>query len=139
MPIGGTEQNGPHMALGKHNVRVEVLSEKIAARARQRAGGAGDRLCAGGRRRAADGAYASFPARSPFAGRAFEKMLEYAARSFKLAGFRDIVFLGDHGGYQKDDQAVADRLDREWAATPVRVHAVTEYYRATRDRVRAGC
>ena len=23
IPIGGTEQNGPHMALGKHNVRVE--------------------------------------------------------------------------------------------------------------------
>ena len=30
VPIGGTEQNGPHMALGKHNRRVEVLSEKIA-------------------------------------------------------------------------------------------------------------
>ena len=22
VPIGGTEQNGPHMALGKHNVRA---------------------------------------------------------------------------------------------------------------------
>src|SRR6266576_1081436 len=30
VPIGGTEQNGPHMALGKHNVRVRALSEKIA-------------------------------------------------------------------------------------------------------------
>src|SRR5262249_53895909 len=30
VPIGGTEQNGPHMALGKHNRRVQVLSEKIA-------------------------------------------------------------------------------------------------------------
>ena len=30
VPIGGTEQNGPHMALGKHNVRVRYLSEKIA-------------------------------------------------------------------------------------------------------------
>src|SRR6202162_2410954 len=30
VPIGGTEQNGPHMVLGKHNVRVKVLSEKIA-------------------------------------------------------------------------------------------------------------
>ena len=35
---------------------------------------------------------------------AFEKMLESAARSFRLHGFRDIVFLGDHGGYQKDLQ-----------------------------------
>src|SRR5436853_7475732 len=30
VPIGGTEQNGPHMVLGKHNVRDKVLSEKIA-------------------------------------------------------------------------------------------------------------
>ena len=30
VPIGGTEQNGPQMALGKHNVRVKVLAGKIA-------------------------------------------------------------------------------------------------------------
>jgi len=30
LPTGGTEQNGPHMALGKHNVRVKALAEKIA-------------------------------------------------------------------------------------------------------------
>src|ERR1051325_844271 len=31
VPIGGTEQNGPHMAIGKHNVRVKLLAGKIAA------------------------------------------------------------------------------------------------------------
>ena len=30
VPLGGTEQNGPHMALGKHNVRVKALAEDIA-------------------------------------------------------------------------------------------------------------
>ena len=30
IPIGGTEQNGPHMALGKHNVRVGALASRIA-------------------------------------------------------------------------------------------------------------
>src|SRR5450432_4776834 len=30
VPIGGTEQNGPHMALGKHNARARALAEKIA-------------------------------------------------------------------------------------------------------------
>ena len=30
---------------------------------------------------------------------------------------------------KKNQTAVARRLDREWAATPVRVHAVVEYYR----------
>ena len=62
---------------------------------------------------------------------AFDKILEYAARSFKLAGFRDVVFLGDHGSYQKDEKAVADRLTKEWATQAVRVHGVEEYYRAS--------
>ena len=30
VPIGGTEQNGAHMVLGKHNVRVHVLAGRIA-------------------------------------------------------------------------------------------------------------
>ena len=39
------------------------------------------------------------------------------------------MFLGDHGDYQANAKAVAKRLNREWTATPVRVHAVEEYYR----------
>jgi creatinine amidohydrolase/Fe(II)-dependent formamide hydrolase-like protein len=61
---------------------------------------------------------------------AFETTLEAAARSFRRAGFRDIVLIGDHGGYQKSLARVAAKLDREWASSPVRVHAVEEYYRA---------
>src|SRR2546430_3185668 len=30
MPIGGTEQDGPHMALRKHNVRGKTLPQRIA-------------------------------------------------------------------------------------------------------------
>ena len=72
-----------------------------------------------------------FPGTITMPDEVFEKVLEYAARSFKLHGFRDIVFLGDHGGYQRDEKIVADKLNREWAATPVRVHALPEYYRVT--------
>src|SRR5262245_1419883 len=32
IPTGGTEQNGPHMAIGKHNVRIAANSENIARR-----------------------------------------------------------------------------------------------------------
>jgi creatinine amidohydrolase/Fe(II)-dependent formamide hydrolase-like protein len=60
----------------------------------------------------------------------FEKVVESAARSFRRHGFRDIVMLGDHGGYLKNLKAVADRLNREWTASGVRVHTVPEYYRA---------
>jgi creatinine amidohydrolase len=132
VPIGGTEQNGPHMALGKHNVRVKALSEKIAL-------ALGNALVAPVVAYAPEGsispptAHMQFPGTITLPDETFKKVLDYAARSFKLHGFRDIVFLGDHGGYQQDDKAVADQLNREWAATPVRVHAVDEYYRVTQS------
>ena len=62
--------------------------------------------------------------------RVFEATLESAARSFRAHGFRDIVFLGDHGGSQTSLAHVAARLDKEWAASAVRVHAMPDYYRA---------
>ena len=130
VPIGGTEQNGPHMALGKHNIRARALSEKIAR-------ALGDALVAPVIAYVPEGGvdpptgHMKFPGTITVPEGAFEKILEYAARSFKLAGFRDIVFLGDHGGYQGNERAVADRLNREWTATPVRVHAIEEYYRAS--------
>jgi creatinine amidohydrolase/Fe(II)-dependent formamide hydrolase-like protein len=129
VPIGGTEQNGPHMTLGKHNARVRALAERIAQTL-------GNALVAPVVAYVPEGAVAPPQAHMRFPGTitvtdaAFETTLEYAARSFRLHGFRDIVFLGDHGTYQKDMKIVADRLNREWAATPVRVHAVEEYYRA---------
>ena len=130
VPIGGTEQSGPYMTLGKHNVRVRALSEKIAY-------ALGNTLVAPVLAYVPEGDLNPPTAHMRFAGtitlpdETFEKILEYAARSFKLHGFRDIVFLGDHGGYQKDEKRVADRLNREWAKTPVRVHAPAEYYRAS--------
>src|SRR5439155_22846771 len=65
--------------------------------------------------------------------RTFESVLESAARSFRRHGFRDIVFIGDHGGYQKNEQAVAARLNREWAASPTRVHAIVAFYETTQS------
>src|SRR5947207_8465918 len=127
IPIGGTEQNGPHMAIGKHNVRVKLLAGKIAA-------ALGTALVAPVLPYVPEGrtdpptAHMRFPGTITVPEDAFERVIEYAARSFKQHGFRDIVFLGDHGSYQKEEAAVAQRLDREWAATPARVHAILEYY-----------
>jgi creatinine amidohydrolase/Fe(II)-dependent formamide hydrolase-like protein len=129
VPIGGTEQNGPHMTLGKHNARVRALAERIALTL-------GNALVAPVVAYVPEGgvtppaAHMRFPGTITVPDAVFEKTLEFAARSFRLHGFRDIVFLGDHGGYQKDLKAVAERMNREWASTPVRVHAVDEYYRS---------
>jgi creatinine amidohydrolase/Fe(II)-dependent formamide hydrolase-like protein len=129
VPAGGTEQSGPHMTLGKHNVRVKALSEKIAR-------ALGNALVAPviayvpeGRLSPATG-HMRFPGTITVPSETFQKVLEYAARSFRVHGVKDIVFLGDHGSTQGDQRAVASRLNREWAGTPARVHAIDEYYRA---------
>jgi len=130
VPIGGTEQNGPAMALGKHNARVKLLSERIAL-------ALGDAIVApviayvpeGGLNPPTE--HMRFPGTITIPDAAFEQTLESAARSFKLHGFKDIVFLGDHGGYQENDRAAANKLNREWAATNARAHAIDDYYAVT--------
>jgi creatinine amidohydrolase len=129
VPIGGTEQNGPAMALGKHNRRVKLLSERIAV-------SLGNALVApviayvpeGNLSPPSD--HMRFPGTISVPEAAFETILEYAARSFKLHGFKDIVFLGDHGGYQANEKNVASKLNREWASSNVRAHAIPQYYDA---------
>jgi creatinine amidohydrolase/Fe(II)-dependent formamide hydrolase-like protein len=131
VPIGGTEQSGPHMVLGKHNVRARVLAGRIAERL-------GNAVVAPVIAYVPEGSITPPTAHMRFAGTisipdaAFEAVLEATARSFKQHGFRDVVFLGDHGGYQQDEERVAARLNREWAAQPAcRVHALVDYYRVT--------
>jgi creatinine amidohydrolase/Fe(II)-dependent formamide hydrolase-like protein len=134
VPIGGTEQNGPHMALGKHNARARTLAGRIAAKL-------GNSLVAPVIAYVPEGAvdpptqHMRHPGTITIPEDVFEKTLESAARSFRHHGFGDIVLLGDHGGYQRSLRKVAEKLNREWAApagsrNPARVHAVEEYYRA---------
>jgi len=133
IPIGGTEQNGPHMVLGKHNVRAGALADEIARRL-------GNAVVAPVVSYVPEGAidppqaHMKFPGTISIPDAAFKSLLEGAARSFRQHGFRDIVFLGDHGGYQKDMEDVAARLNREWQRTPVRVHALADYYRVTETK-----
>ncbi len=144
VPIGGTEQNGPHMVLGKHNVRVRVLAARIAQKL-------GHAVVAPVLAYVPEGSIEPPAAHMRWAGTisiseaTFEALLESAARSFRRHGFRDVVFLGDHGGYQKSLERVAAKLNREWNATAVsaerwaaRAHALAEYYRVTQTEVVEG-
>jgi len=132
VPIGGTEQSGPAIVLGKHNERVRFLAGRIAA-------SLGNAVVAPVIAYVPEGRIDPPSSHMRFAGtisipdEVFERTLEYAARSLRTHGFRDIVLLGDHGGYQKDLKSVADRLNREWAHSPARVHAIAEYYRASEE------
>ncbi|MES2049428.1 MAG: creatininase family protein [Pseudomonadota bacterium] len=129
IPIGATEQSGAHLVLGKHNVRARLLAQQIAQKL-------GNAMVAPVMAYVPEGAISPPAGHMRFAGTisipeaAFEAVLEGAARSFKQHGFRDIVFLGDHGGYQKNLLRVAQKLKHEWAREPhCHVIAMTDYYR----------
>ena len=130
VPIGGTEQNGPAMALGKHNVRVKVLAQKIAL-------ALGNAIVAPVIAYVPEGSinppsgHMRFPGTISIPESTFEQVLEYAGRSFKSAGFKNVVFLGDHGGYQAIESTTADKLNREWTTTEVRAYAIRQYYDVT--------
>ena len=127
IPTGGTEQNGPHMALGKHNFLVKYKAGEIAMRL-------GDALVAPVMAYVPEGDVNPPTSHMRYAGTittpqdVFAKVLEYAARSLKQHGFVDIVFIGDSGGNQEGQRLVAAALNKEWAATPARVHHITAYY-----------
>lgn len=130
VPIGGTEQNGPHMVLGKHNVRVRVLAAQIAEKLNNAVVAPVIAYVPEGSIQP-PAAHMRFTGTISIAEPAFEGLLEGAARSFRQHGFQDVVFLGDHGGYQKSLARVASRLNQEWAKDGrVRVHALPQYYAA---------
>ena len=136
VPIGGTEQNGPHMALGKHNVRVKALCAKDCARAGQRARGAGrvatSPRAASIRRRGT----CAFPGPSPCPTRRSSGCSSRRRGASGCTASATSCFIGDHGDYQKSLTAVAARLNREWAASPRARPRHRRVLRGDQDRVR---
>lgn len=131
IPIGGTEQSGPHIVLGKHNARVKYLAGQIAQRL-------GNAVVAPVLAYVPEGRISPPAAHMRFTGTlsisetSFEDILQSTARSFKQHGFHDIVFLGDHGGYQKSEVKAAQRLNKEWSAdSSYRAYGLTAYYEAS--------
>jgi creatinine amidohydrolase len=128
LPSGGTEQNGPNMAVGKHNFRVLANAQTIARRL-------GNALVAPVIRFTPEGKYdpptghLRFPGTIGVPEDVYAGVVEGAARSLKLAGFKNIVLIGDHGSDQDGEKQVADKLNKEWTGTGVRVHAIVSYYR----------
>ncbi len=130
IPVGGTEQSGPHLVLGKHNVRAKLLAGRIAE-------ALGNALVAPVVAYVPEGNITPPSSHMRFAGTisipdaTFKSLLDASARGFKQHGFTDVVLIGDHGGYQSLLKAVAVKLNQDWAATPARAHFIAEYYRVT--------
>ena len=126
VPTGGIEPNGPWLALGKHNYVLRATCDAIARRL-------GDAVCTPIIKLVPEGAIEppSGHMRSPgtlsLRAETFEAVLTDVAHSLKMHGFRNIIFIGDSGGNQRAQRAVAETLNTRWGGDPVVAH-VQEYY-----------
>jgi creatinine amidohydrolase len=129
IPVGGVEQNGAHMALGKHDFRAHLLAGRIATEL-------GNALVAPVVAYVPEGRISPPTEHMRFAGTisvpeaAFKAVIDGAARSFAQHGFTDIVIVGDSGNYQAALKAVAAALNRDWKGGAARAHFVADYYLA---------
>src|SRR3569623_3761212 len=128
LPSGGTEQNGPNMAVGKHIFRALSIAQVIARRL-------GNALVAPVIVYTPEGKYdpptghLRYPGTMGVPEDVYAGVVEGVTRSLKLHGFKNIVLIGDHGSDQDGEKQVAEKLNKEWAGSGVRVHAILSYYR----------
>ena len=126
IPTGGIEPNGPWLALGKHNYVLRANCDAIAR-------ALGNALCAPivpfvpeGRIESRSGHMGS-PGTLSMREETFRALLTDIVHSLKVHGFKNIILIGDSGGNQPGQRAVADSLTALWRGEPVVAH-VQEYY-----------
>jgi len=129
IPTGGTEQNGPHMVLGKHNYIMRYTSSRIAK-------ALGNTLIAPviayvpeGRIDPPSG-HMAYHGTISVGESVFAATVRSAARSLQQHGFKTILLIGDSGGNQAPLASVAENLADEWSGSGVRVLHVSDYYSA---------
>jgi creatinine amidohydrolase len=131
IPTGGTEKNGYHMILGKHNYIVTHAANLMARRLKNTLVAPTVQYVPEGDPNRQDPGEISHP------GASFEGLLDAAARSLKAHGFTDILLIGDSGGNQAGLTNVATKLNEEWKGSGARVFALPDYYEEGRVHYRA--
>jgi creatinine amidohydrolase/Fe(II)-dependent formamide hydrolase-like protein len=131
VPTGGTEKNGYHMVLGKHNYVVTYAANQMARKLKTALVAPTIQYVPEGDPDRAGPGVISLP--SP----AYDLLLDAAARSLQVHGFKEILFIGDSGGNQAGMTTVANKLNEEWKDKGTRVFALTDYYNGGREHYRA--
>lgn len=134
--VGSTEQNGPHMVIGKHTFIAHYVAQRIA----EELGDAlvyptlpfaptGDPVAKTGHMR--------FPGSVSLSPTIFDGVVRGIAASAIAAGFRQVYIMGDHGEGQEQLRSVALTLDAKWHAKGVRVRYVSDLYYKEKEQARA--
>lgn len=125
---GGIEPNGPWLVTGKHNYVLRTNCDVIARKL-------GNALCAPivpfvpeGRIDPPSGHMRS-PGTISMREETFQALLTDIAHSLKMHGFTNIIFIGDSGGNQNGQKAVADKLTAQFAGSAF-VATIPGYYTA---------
>jgi creatinine amidohydrolase/Fe(II)-dependent formamide hydrolase-like protein len=123
---GGIEPNGPWLVTGKHNYVNRVNCEAIARKL-------GNALCAPNIEFVPEGeidppsSHMTSPGTISLREETFRAVLTDVAHSLKMHGFKNIIFIGDSGGNQAGQRAVAEALNTQFAGAAV-VAQVDDYY-----------
>jgi creatinine amidohydrolase/Fe(II)-dependent formamide hydrolase-like protein len=133
---GSTEQNGPHMAIGKHNFIARWAAGAIAIKL-------GDALVYPTLPFAVTGdavrktGHMRFPGSVTLTPQSYRSVVHDVALSAIDAGFRNVFVMGDHGDGQDVLGAVARELDAQWKVKGARVFYVPDLYFKARQQARA--
>jgi len=124
---GSTEQNGPHMAIGKHNFIARWVAGAIAIQL-------GNALvyptlpCAPTGDAVTRTAHMRFPGSVSLTSQTYAAVVHDIALSALDAGFRNVFIMGDHGDGQDVLVSVAKTLDGQWKSKAARVFYVPDIY-----------
>lgn len=125
IPTGGIEQNGPYVALGKHNYVLEGACDAIAREL-------GNALCTPIIKLVPEGGFEPktghmrYPGTLTVRDETFRMMLEDVGHSLHVHGFEHIIYIGDSGGNQSGMAAAAAALNERWGET--KAHHIAGYY-----------
>ncbi len=125
VPTGGIEQNGPYVALGKHNYVLDGACDAIAREL-------GNALCTPIIKLVPEGGFEPktghmrYPGTLTVRDETFQMMLEDVGHSLRVHGFEHIIYIGDSGGNQTGMAAAAAALNERWGET--RAHHIAGYY-----------
>ena len=126
VPTGGMEPNGVWLVTGKHNYVLHANCEAIARKM-------GNALCAPIVKFVPEGGiepktgHMTSPGTITAREETYQMLLTDIAESLQAHGFKNVIFIGDSGGNQKGQAAVADKLTTKWAGKALALH-IGEYY-----------
>jgi creatinine amidohydrolase len=119
---GGMEDNGPYVIVSQHDSTVKGMCDLIARKL-------GNALCAPIVALApANLERSTSPGSVSITAETFKSVLTDEATSLKLEGFKNILFMVDHGSDLKPAQETAKELADKWAGSGTACYYVPEYY-----------